>query len=140
MASRSSACTTGGLVAAELGRLAPGRVAAVLVDGYAWFTPEEQAELDERYLPPFEPRWDGSHLAWLWARLREQRLVLPLGRRARRAGARARCAGPGGDPRGGARVPARGGGAPAGQPRGARRPGAGPDPRASRSRPAVVPA
>lgn len=27
--------------------------------------------------PPFEPRWDGSHLAWLWAMLREQTAFHP---------------------------------------------------------------
>ncbi|MDG2320444.1 MAG: alpha/beta hydrolase [Rhodospirillaceae bacterium] len=28
-------------------------------------------------LPPFEPKWDGSHLAWLWAMLREQSAFHP---------------------------------------------------------------
>ncbi|MEQ9110147.1 MAG: alpha/beta hydrolase [Rhodospirillaceae bacterium] len=28
-------------------------------------------------LPPFEPAWDGSHLAWLWAMLREQTAFHP---------------------------------------------------------------
>ncbi|NKB42772.1 MAG: alpha/beta fold hydrolase [Alphaproteobacteria bacterium] len=28
-------------------------------------------------LPPFEPQWDGSHLAWLWAMLREQTAFHP---------------------------------------------------------------
>lgn len=28
-------------------------------------------------LPPFEPKWDGSHLAWLWAMLREQTAFHP---------------------------------------------------------------
>jgi pimeloyl-ACP methyl ester carboxylesterase len=28
-------------------------------------------------LPPFEPKWDGSHFAWLWAMLREQTAFHP---------------------------------------------------------------
>ena len=28
-------------------------------------------------LPPFEPKWDGSHLAWMWAMLREQTAFHP---------------------------------------------------------------
>ena len=28
-------------------------------------------------LPPFQPKWDGSHLAWLWAMLREQSAFHP---------------------------------------------------------------
>lgn len=28
-------------------------------------------------LPPFEPQWDGSHFAWLWAMLREQTAFHP---------------------------------------------------------------
>lgn len=68
---------TGGLIAAQMGLDAPERVAAVLVDGYACFNDTERAELDERYLPPFLPQWDGGHLAWLWARMREQRFYFP---------------------------------------------------------------
>lgn len=30
-----------------------------------------------RYLLPFEPCWDGSHLVWLWSRLREQTIFYP---------------------------------------------------------------
>jgi pimeloyl-ACP methyl ester carboxylesterase len=30
-----------------------------------------------RYLEPFEPRWDGGHLAWLWSRLKDQSLFFP---------------------------------------------------------------
>lgn len=68
---------TGGLVAAEMGRLAPQRVAAVLVDGYAWFDEDERQAFDERYLPAVQPRSDGGHLLWLWARMREQRFFFP---------------------------------------------------------------
>ncbi|MCW5580671.1 MAG: alpha/beta fold hydrolase [Luteimonas sp.] len=68
---------TGGLIAAWLAWAHPERVAALVVDGYAAFTPEESALYGDAYLPPFVPQWDGSHLRWLWARMREQKYFFP---------------------------------------------------------------
>ncbi len=68
---------TGGLVAVAMGLLRPERCAAILVDGYACFSAAEQAELGEHYLPPLLPSWDGAHLRWLWARMREQLFHFP---------------------------------------------------------------
>ena len=68
---------TGGLVAAQIAAAHPDRVSALVVDGYAAFTAEESALYGERYLPPFVPSWDGSHLRWLWARMREQKYFFP---------------------------------------------------------------
>ncbi|MGV8942441.1 MAG: alpha/beta hydrolase [Lysobacter sp.] len=68
---------TGGLIAAQLASAHPDRVAALVVDGYAAFTAAESAIYGERYLPPFEPQWDGSHLRWLWSRMREQKYFFP---------------------------------------------------------------
>lgn len=68
---------TGGLIATWLAWAHPEHVAALVVDGYAAFTPEESAMYGERYLPPFVPQWDGSHLRWLWARMREQKYFYP---------------------------------------------------------------
>ena len=68
---------TGGLIAAWLAWARPERFAALVVDGYAAFTPEESALYGEAYLPPFVPQWDGSHLRWLWARMREQKYFFP---------------------------------------------------------------
>ena len=68
---------TGGLIATWLAWAHPERVAALVVDGYAAFTPEESALYGEAYLPPFVPAWDGSHLRWLWARMREQKYFFP---------------------------------------------------------------
>ncbi len=55
----------------------PGRAAAVA----AWDL-DLPGALDlppsaKNPLPPFEPQWDGSHLAWLWAMLREQTAFHP---------------------------------------------------------------
>ncbi len=68
---------TGGLIATWLAWAHPERVAALVVDGYAAFTPEESAMYGDAYLPPFVPAWDGSHLRWLWARMREQKYFFP---------------------------------------------------------------
>lgn len=68
---------TGGLIATWLAWANPQRVAALVVDGYAAFTPEESALYGEAYLPPFVPQWDGSHLRWLWSRMREQKYFFP---------------------------------------------------------------
>lgn len=63
---------TGGLIGMHLAWIAPERVAALVVDGYALFNDAERARYTDDYLPPFVPAWDGSHLRWLWARMREQ--------------------------------------------------------------------
>lgn len=68
---------TGGLLAAELAAAYPERVSALVVDGYAAFTPEESLVYGDRYLPPFVPTWDGAHLRWLWSRMREQKYFFP---------------------------------------------------------------
>ncbi|QOW19507.1 alpha/beta fold hydrolase [Lysobacter ciconiae] len=68
---------TGGLVAAQVAAACPERVTALVVDGYAAFTPAESAIYGDRYLPPFVPAWDGSHLRWLWSRMREQKYFFP---------------------------------------------------------------
>ena len=68
---------TGASIACALAAHYPDRVTVAVLNGLAAFDVEEQQELLARYLPPFEPQWDGSHLAWLWARLREQTIFFP---------------------------------------------------------------
>ena len=68
---------TGGLVATWLAWAHPEAVSALVVDGYAAFTPEESALYGDAYLPPFVPSWDGAHLRWLWSRIREQKYFFP---------------------------------------------------------------
>ena len=47
--------------------LYPDRTAAVALEGLpAWTEPERQ-DFTANYLPTFTPKWDGSHMAWLWA-------------------------------------------------------------------------
>jgi pimeloyl-ACP methyl ester carboxylesterase len=79
---------TGASIGCTLARAFPRRVALLVCDGLARFDAAERAQLVAHYLPPFEPAWDGSHLLWLWARLREQTLYWPWfdGRREARLG------------------------------------------------------
>jgi pimeloyl-ACP methyl ester carboxylesterase len=68
---------TGAMIAAALAESHPERVACAAVNGYAVLTREERDDILAHYLPRFAPSWDGSHLTWLWARLREQTVFFP---------------------------------------------------------------
>lgn len=68
---------TGAVTALRFALDYPARVAALVCDGYARFDAAERQSLLGDYLPPFEPKWDGSHLLWLFARFREQHLFFP---------------------------------------------------------------
>ena len=71
---------TGAAIAIEFANLHPERVSGVVLDGCPAFTPEEMEELVASYLPPFRPAWDGSHVAWLWSRVRDQLTFFPWNR------------------------------------------------------------
>ncbi len=73
---------TGGMIGIALADRYPDRVATVACNGVAVLDEAERADILAHYLPAFEPRWDGGHLAWLWARLREQAVFFPWHRRA----------------------------------------------------------
>ena len=68
---------TGAEIALEFGLRYPEKVNFLILDGLALFTKEESEDILQHYLPPFIPSWDGSHLTWLWARLREQVIFFP---------------------------------------------------------------
>ncbi|MEQ8403952.1 MAG: alpha/beta fold hydrolase [Oceanicaulis sp.] len=68
---------TGAGTAMEAAILAPDRIAALALDGYAVWTPDERADLMDRYCVVYAPVWDGSHLARIWARLDEQLIFFP---------------------------------------------------------------
>ncbi|MBL8327882.1 MAG: alpha/beta hydrolase [Rubrivivax sp.] len=68
---------TGAAIATRLARDEPAAVAGLVCDGLSAFRPDERQPLLDGYLPPFEPSWDGAHLLWLWARIREQTLFFP---------------------------------------------------------------
>lgn len=68
---------TGALICAEFAARWPERASVILVDGYPIYTPGERERRVANYFPPFEMRWDGAHLLWLWYRYREQYLFWP---------------------------------------------------------------
>ena len=76
---------TGAEIALEFGLRFPEKTDFLILDGLALFNEEESADILEHYLPPFIPDWDGSHLTWLWARLREQVIFFPWYRKNREA-------------------------------------------------------
>lgn len=68
---------TGASIGTALAEARPDRVAAVAANGLVVLTEAERATILRDYLPPLVPRWDGGHLAWLWARVREQAIFFP---------------------------------------------------------------
>ncbi len=68
---------TGGGMAVALAHARPDRITTATVNGLVMPTPDELAAILANYLPKFAPQWDGGHLAWLWARLREQTIFFP---------------------------------------------------------------
>jgi pimeloyl-ACP methyl ester carboxylesterase len=73
---------TGGMIGIALAERYPDRVLALACNGVAVPTAAELSEILAQYLPRLEPRWDGSHLAWLWGRLREQTIFFPWHKRS----------------------------------------------------------
>jgi pimeloyl-ACP methyl ester carboxylesterase len=73
---------TGGMIGIALAERFPDRVLALACNGVAVLTAPELSEILAQYLPRLEPRWDGGHLAWLWARLREQTIFFPWHQRS----------------------------------------------------------
>ena len=68
---------TGAEIALEFGLRYPDKVGFLVLDGLGLFNEAERTDILQHYLPPFVPAWDGSHLTWLWARLREQVIFFP---------------------------------------------------------------
>jgi pimeloyl-ACP methyl ester carboxylesterase len=68
---------TGAMITGALAARYPERVTCGAANGYVVLTEPERADLVANYLPPFAPSWDGSHLTWLWARMREQTIFFP---------------------------------------------------------------
>jgi pimeloyl-ACP methyl ester carboxylesterase len=68
---------TGAAIAVAAAQRYPARISALALDGYAMFTPAEQTEYAQFYLTPIRPDWAGTHLAWLWSRVKDQFTVFP---------------------------------------------------------------
>jgi len=70
----------GAAVALEIARHAPSRVAAFAASELEIWTPQDGDDGTDA-LKPFVPAWDGSHLTWLWAYLREENVFQPWWRK-----------------------------------------------------------
>jgi pimeloyl-ACP methyl ester carboxylesterase len=68
---------TGAAIAVAAANHHPDRIAALALDGYAMFTPAEQTQYAQFYLAPIRADWSGTHLAWLWSRVKDQFTVFP---------------------------------------------------------------
>jgi pimeloyl-ACP methyl ester carboxylesterase len=66
----------GAAVAFQLAMRDPKRFVCAALDGLMIFT-DIEAAVARRSIPIFEPKWDGSHFAWLWAFLREENCFSP---------------------------------------------------------------
>ena len=73
---------TGAMITLALAAHHPKRISCAVANGVVLLTEQERADIVAHYLPPLEPSWDGAHLAWLWARLREQTIFFPWYRAA----------------------------------------------------------
>ncbi len=68
---------TGAATAATFAAVFPHCTAGLVCDGLPAWTEAERARFLADYLPPFKPPWDGSHMAWLWARMEAQTVFFP---------------------------------------------------------------
>lgn len=76
---------TGAMIAAAFANRYPERTRLAVIDGYVVLTESERADILANYFAPFWPKPDGSHLAWLWARMRDQVIFFPWYRKERAA-------------------------------------------------------
>mgnify|MGYP006281941467 CR=1 FL=1 len=76
---------TGAGTAMSAALIAPDRISALALDGYAVWTEAEREALLRDYCVVYQPVWDGSHLARIWARLEEQLIFFPWHDRRRAA-------------------------------------------------------
>ncbi|MCX7324958.1 MAG: alpha/beta fold hydrolase [Hyphomicrobiales bacterium] len=68
---------TGASIALAMAKRHPDFVCGAVLDGYPVFTSSEADLHAYHYLPPFEAAWDGSHVARLWSRVRDQYTFFP---------------------------------------------------------------
>lgn len=68
---------TGAGTAMSAALIAPERIAALALDGYAVWREDERARHLRHYCKVYPPVWDGSHLTQTWARLEEQLIFFP---------------------------------------------------------------
>jgi haloalkane dehalogenase len=67
---------TGAAIACTYAALYPNKANSIFFDGLPNWSADERESL-VGYLASFEPKWDGSHMTWLWARMEEQTVLVP---------------------------------------------------------------
>lgn len=72
---------TGAIFATRFASRHPHRLWALVPNGVLLNSAAERAELQAHYVQRFVPDWAGTHLAWLWSRLRDQLVFYPAYRR-----------------------------------------------------------
>jgi pimeloyl-ACP methyl ester carboxylesterase len=68
---------TGAMIAADLAARHSDRVSAAVLDGYVVLEDSERIDLLANYFNKPQPSPDGAHLAWAWARIRDQMIFFP---------------------------------------------------------------
>ena len=68
---------TGASVGGSFASQFPERVNVAVLNGFVALNSEERKDIMDNYLTPLKFNWDGSHLLWSWARLREQHIFFP---------------------------------------------------------------
>lgn len=76
---------TGACIAMAFADRYPERTSLAVLDGYPVFTEAEQEEHLDAYLAPFRPDRMGTHVHWLWSRVRDQFCFFPWNRPGRAA-------------------------------------------------------
>ncbi len=74
---------TGAMISGAIAAAYPERIVCAAANGYVLLTEQERTDIVTHYLPALEPSWDGSHLTWLWARMREQVIFFPWYRKSK---------------------------------------------------------
>ncbi len=68
---------TGASVGGSFASQFPERVNVAVLNGFVALNSDERKDIMSNYLTPLTYSWDGSHLLWSWARLREQHIFFP---------------------------------------------------------------
>lgn len=68
---------TGASIALETAVRGPTRIRKLVFDGLPMFSPDERVDHLANYIPPFEVRWDGSHVVWAWNFIRNMTMFYP---------------------------------------------------------------
>ena len=68
---------TGATIALEFAIRYPEKVSVFIADGYPAYTRETRIKMLKNHLPPYKPKWDGSHLLHTWHKFREMFIFSP---------------------------------------------------------------